>query len=58
LFAKTLTVAYRRQRLNEVAAYREDAKVLLDRYCAAAGLLGSPDASVRIAGVYALGGPG
>lgn len=48
-----LTVAYRRQRLNEVAAYREDTKVLLDRFCAAAELLGSPDASVRTAGIYA-----
>ncbi|MEJ2853355.1 MULTISPECIES: pentapeptide repeat-containing protein [unclassified Saccharothrix] len=50
-----LTVAYRRQRLNEVEAYREDAKVLLDRFGKAAELLGSPDAAVRTAGVYALG---
>jgi Pentapeptide repeats (9 copies) len=48
-----LAVAYRRQRLGEVAAYREDTKVLLDRFCKAAELLGSPDAAVRIAGVYA-----
>lgn len=48
-----LTVAYRRQRLNEVAAYREDTKVLLDRFCAAAELLGSPEAAVRTAGIYA-----
>jgi hypothetical protein len=48
-----LTVAYRRQRLREVDAYREDSKVLLDRYGKAAELLGAPDASVRIAGVYA-----
>jgi hypothetical protein len=48
-----LTVAYRRQRLNEVDSHREDAKVLLDRYAKAAELLGAPDASVRIAGVYA-----
>ncbi|WP_157748956.1 pentapeptide repeat-containing protein [Micromonospora echinospora] len=48
-----LTVAYRRQRLSEVAAYREDTKVLLDRFCAAAELLGSPEAAVRTAGVYA-----
>jgi hypothetical protein len=48
-----LTVAYRRQRLHEVDAYREDAKVMLDRYGKAAELLGAPDASVRIAGVYA-----
>ncbi|WP_229403986.1 hypothetical protein [Micromonospora sp. NBRC 110038] len=48
-----LTVAYRRQRLNEVEAHREDAKLLLERFCQAAGLLGAPDASVRVAGVYA-----
>lgn len=48
-----LTVAYRRQRLHEVDAYREDTKVLLDRYGKAAELLGAPDASVRTAGVYA-----
>lgn len=48
-----LTVAYRRQRLNEVDSHREDAKVLLDRYAKAAELLGAPDASVRVAGVYA-----
>ena len=48
-----LTVAYRRQRLHEVDAYRDDSKVLLDRYGKAADLLGAPDASVRIAGVYA-----
>ncbi|MFE9750413.1 pentapeptide repeat-containing protein [Saccharothrix saharensis] len=48
-----LTVAYRRQRLDEVDSHREDAKVLLDRYAKAAELLGAPDASVRIAGVYA-----
>ncbi|MEU4745029.1 pentapeptide repeat-containing protein, partial [Actinosynnema sp. NPDC023658] len=49
-----LAVAYRRQRLNEVDAYREDAKVLLDRFGKAAELLGAPDAAVRTAGVYAL----
>lgn len=49
-----LAVAYRRQRLNEVEAYREDAKVLLDRFGKAAELLGAPDAAVRTAGVYAL----
>lgn len=48
-----LTVAYRRQRLTEVDSHREDAKVLLDRYAKAAELLGAPDASVRVAGVYA-----
>jgi hypothetical protein len=48
-----LTVAYRRQRLREVGAYRDDAKVLLDRYGKAAELLGAPDASIRTAGVYA-----
>ncbi|MFJ6672757.1 pentapeptide repeat-containing protein [Actinosynnema sp. NPDC091369] len=48
-----LTVAYRRQRLNEVDSHRDDAKVLLDRYAKAAELLGAPDASVRTAGVYA-----
>ncbi|WP_461120926.1 pentapeptide repeat-containing protein [Saccharothrix stipae] len=48
-----LTVAYRRQHLNEVDSYREDSKVLLDRYGKAAELLGAPDASVRTAGVYA-----
>ncbi|NUT95483.1 MAG: pentapeptide repeat-containing protein [Saccharothrix sp.] len=50
-----LGVAYRRQRLNEVDAYRDDAKVLLDRFAKAAELLGAPDAAVRTAGVYALG---
>jgi hypothetical protein len=48
-----LTIAYRRQRLHEVDAYRDDSKVLLDRYGKAAELLGAPDASVRTAGVYA-----
>ncbi|MGM1065724.1 pentapeptide repeat-containing protein [Saccharothrix sp. Mg75] len=49
-----LAVAYRRQRLNEVEVYREDAKVLLDRFGKAAELLGAPGAAVRTAGVYAL----
>ncbi|MGW5050406.1 pentapeptide repeat-containing protein [Actinokineospora sp. NPDC004072] len=49
-----LAVAYRRQRLNEVDAYREDAKVVLDRFGKAAELLGAPDAAVRTAGVYAI----
>ncbi|XVS61031.1 hypothetical protein ACQPYE_22270 [Actinosynnema sp. CA-299493] len=35
--AVALAVAYRRQRLNEVEAYREDAKVLLDRFGKAGG---------------------
>ncbi|MGW4116222.1 pentapeptide repeat-containing protein [Actinosynnema sp. NPDC004786] len=48
-----LTVAYRRQRLNEADAHREASKVLLDRYTKAAELLGAPAASVRIAGAYA-----
>lgn len=48
-----LTVAYRRQRLHEVETYRDDTKVILDRFCSAAQLLGSPDAAVRIAGIYA-----
>ncbi|MEV5764904.1 pentapeptide repeat-containing protein [Micromonospora sp. NPDC052213] len=48
-----LTAAYRRQRLSEVEAYREETRALLDRFCKAAELLGSRDISVRTAGVYA-----
>ncbi|MEU4778016.1 pentapeptide repeat-containing protein [Micromonospora sp. NPDC023633] len=48
-----LTAAYRRQRLSEVEAYREETRTLLDRFCKAAELLGARDVSVRTAGVYA-----
>ncbi|RLK24945.1 pentapeptide repeat protein [Micromonospora sp. M71_S20] len=48
-----LTAAYRRQRLSEVEAYREETRTLLDRFCKAAELLGARDVAVRTAGVYA-----
>lgn len=48
-----LTASYRRQRLSEVEAYREDTKVMLDRFCKSAELLGSPESAVRTASVYA-----
>lgn len=48
-----LTAAYRRQRLSEVEAYREETRTLLDRFCKAAEMLGARDVAVRTAGVYA-----
>ena len=49
-----LTVAYRRQHLGEAAEQREDTKLFTDRFGRAAELLGSSDAGVRLAGVYAM----
>ncbi|CAL9400837.1 hypothetical protein SUDANB95_01446 [Actinosynnema sp. ALI-1.44] len=49
-----LTVAYRKQRLGEAAERREDTKLFTDRFSGAAQLLGSDQAAVRLAGVYAM----
>ncbi|MFJ6671560.1 hypothetical protein ACIQMJ_10685 [Actinosynnema sp. NPDC091369] len=49
-----LTVAYRKQRLGEAAERREDTKAHTDRFCKASELIGSSQAAVRLAGIYAM----
>jgi hypothetical protein len=49
-----LTVAYRKQRLGEAAERREDTKAFTDRFTKASELIGSPQAAVRLAGIYAM----
>jgi hypothetical protein len=49
-----LVVAYRRQRLGEAAAQREDAKVYLESFARATEQMGSESAAIRLAGIYAL----
>ncbi|NNJ60364.1 MAG: hypothetical protein HKP61_05300 [Dactylosporangium sp.] len=49
-----LTVAYRRQRDSEIAEHREDTRLFTDRFGHAADQLGSAQAAVRVAGVYAM----
>lgn len=46
--------AYRKQRLSEGDAHREDARHLAERYSIAAEQLGHEQAAVRLAGVYAM----
>ncbi|WP_141975928.1 hypothetical protein [Saccharothrix saharensis] len=49
-----LTAAYRKQRLGEAAERREDTKAHTDRFSKASELIGSSQAAVRLAGVYAM----
>jgi hypothetical protein len=49
-----LTVAYRKQDLGEAAEHREDTKLFTERFTKTAEQLGSAQAAVRIAGVYAM----
>ncbi|MBT8226362.1 MAG: hypothetical protein HKP61_01950 [Dactylosporangium sp.] len=49
-----LTVAYRKQDLGEAAEHREDTKLFTERFGKAADQLGSDQAAVRLAGVYAM----
>lgn len=49
-----LTVAYRKQRLGEAAERREDTKAHTDRFGKASELIGSSQAAVRLAGIYAM----
>jgi uncharacterized protein YjbI with pentapeptide repeats len=51
-----LTVAYRKQDHGEAAEHRENTKLFNDRFGRAADQLGSGQAAVRLAGVYALAG--
>ena len=51
-----LTVSYRKQRLSESAEHREATRLFTERYNRAAELLGSKDASVRVASLYAIAG--
>jgi hypothetical protein len=46
--------AYRKQRLEEGASHRTDADQFTSRYNSAANQLGSTQAAIRLAGVYAL----
>ncbi|MGB8382274.1 MAG: hypothetical protein WCG47_13715, partial [Dermatophilaceae bacterium] len=52
--AVAITVAYRRQQVTERAEKSAVQATLRDRYGAAASQLGHEDATVRLAGVYAL----
>jgi uncharacterized protein YjbI with pentapeptide repeats len=49
-----LVVAYRKQRLGEAAEQREDAKLFAENFTKATEQLGSENAPVRLAGMYAL----
>ena len=51
-----LTVAYRKQDHSEAAEHREDTKLFTERFTKASEQLGSDQAAVRLAGVYALAG--
>ena len=51
-----LTVAYRKQEHAEAAEQRENTKLFNDRFGRAADQLGSGQAAVRLAGVYAMAG--
>lgn len=52
--AIALTVAYRKQRLSEAAERREDTKVFAERFSKASELIGSSEAAMRLAGIYAM----
>ncbi|MFJ7217974.1 pentapeptide repeat-containing protein [Amycolatopsis sp. NPDC098790] len=49
-----LVVAYRKQRIGEVAEARERVKVLNERFATACGQIGHEKPAVRLAGVYAM----
>jgi hypothetical protein len=49
-----LVVAYRKQRIGEVAEARERVKVLNERFATACAQIGHEQPTVRLAGVYAL----
>ncbi len=49
-----LTVAYRKQRLNEGESEREQARLFSERFAAAAEQLSSERATNRLAGIYAM----
>jgi len=51
-----LTVAYRKQEHGEAAEQRENTRLFNDRFGRAADQLGSSQAAVRLAGVYAMAG--
>lgn len=51
-----LVVAYRRQRLGESAETREQSKMMIERFGAAAAQLGADSPAVRMAGGYAMAG--
>jgi len=51
-----LVVAYRRQRVDEVAAQREDTRLHTERFSQAVDKLGSDSPAVRLGGVHALAG--
>lgn len=48
-----LVIAYRKQKLGEAAERREESKVFAERFTKAAEQLGSDQAAIRLAGVYA-----
>jgi hypothetical protein len=51
-----LVVAYRRQRIGEVAEARERVKVLNERFASACAQIGHEKPTVRLAGMYAMAG--
>ncbi|MFF6979395.1 pentapeptide repeat-containing protein [Streptomyces sp. NPDC008343] len=51
-----LVVAYRRQRVDEDGALREDTRLHTERFTAAVAQLGDVSAAVRLGGVHALAG--
>ncbi|MFF3277425.1 pentapeptide repeat-containing protein [Streptomyces chrestomyceticus] len=51
-----LVVAYRRQRVDEAGAHREDTRLHTERFSQAVDKLGSDSPAVRLGGVHALAG--
>ncbi|PSL57128.1 hypothetical protein B0I31_102105 [Saccharothrix carnea] len=49
-----LVVAYRKQKINETAEFREETKLINEHFNAACAQLGHDSPAVRMAGVYAL----
>ncbi|MER7244645.1 pentapeptide repeat-containing protein [Kribbella sp. NPDC000426] len=52
--AVALIVGYRRARVDESASFRDDRRLFSSRYQDAAELIGHDQASVRLAGIYAM----
>ncbi|WP_329167424.1 hypothetical protein OHB49_45090 (plasmid) [Streptomyces sp. NBC_01717] len=54
--AGALVVAYRRQRIDEGGALREDTRLHTERFTAAVSQLGDDSAAIRLGGVHTLAG--
>jgi hypothetical protein len=52
--AFALVIGYRRARVEEAGAHRDDRRLFSTRYQDAADLIGHDQAAVRLAGIYAM----